>query len=332
MAAFAAAVLCASGTQGSVVEKKGMFLRQVTPRDSILIADHLRWGIALESVPEGTGFMFPDFSKGHGDTLVVMGGWQLDTVRTVKDAAKKKIYDIEASLLITSFEEGRWTLPPIPVLRVEADGQKVDTLLFEPVEMDIRTMPVDTATFVVHDIKNQIRYPLTFKEILPYLAGGWLFVVLVILIVCLLMMRKKNASGADLVKEPAHIAALRNLDKFRGNKYWAPDKQKLFYSGITDTLREYISARYGLSALESTTAEIFDDLGKTDVPADLYVELKELFETSDFVKFAKLTVPDEDNAKALPLAVRFVTSTYQTQIEEEEAAPATDGESKKEEV
>jgi hypothetical protein len=35
--------------------------------------------------------------------------------------------------------------------------------------------------------------------------------------------------------------ALRELDKYRGNAMWVPEKQKVFYSGITDALREYIA-------------------------------------------------------------------------------------------
>ena len=102
---------------------------------------------------------------------------------------------------------------------------------------------------------------------------------------------------------------------------WAPEKQKAFYSGITDTLREYIADRYGIGAMEMTTAEIFKDMKMTDAPADLMEELKELFERADFVKFAKFTASDEDNAKALPTAVRFVTSTYQVDIEKDEISP-----------
>ena len=111
--------------------------------------------------------------------------------------------------------------------------------------------------------------------------------------------------------------ALRKLDKYRGNKMWAPEKQKAFYSGITDTLREYIAARYDIGAMEMTTAEIFKDMKEADVPQDLMAELKELFELADFVKFAKFTASDDDNVKALPTAVRFVTSTYQAEIEED---------------
>ena len=50
------------------------------------------------------------------------------------------------------------------------------------------------------------------------------------------------------------------------------------------------------------------------------MSLKELFERADFVKFAKFTASEEENASALPVAVRFVTSTYQTDVEEESGA------------
>ena len=95
---------------------------------------------------------------------------------------------------------------------------------------------------------------------------------------------------------------------------------------MTDALREYIVARYGVGAMEMTTAEIFSDLRKTDVPADLYEEMKDLFERADFVKFAKFVASPEDNATVLPQAVRFVTATYQSQVEEEAASEAPEGE------
>ena len=117
-----------------------------------------------------------------------------------------------------------------------------------------------------------------------------------------------------LSTEPAHIRALRKLDQFRGNKFWKPEQQKTFYSGVTDALREYIASRYDVGAMEMTTAEIFSDLRESDIPEALYQEMKTLFETADFVKFAKLTVSDEENAKVLPQAIHFVTATYEQEI------------------
>ena len=101
---------------------------------------------------------------------------------------------------------------------------------------------------------------------------------------------------------------------------WAPDKQKAFYSGVTDALREYISERYDIGAMEMTTSELFEDMKKTDVPAELQAKVRQLFELADFVKFAKFVASDEDNAAALPLAVGFVTQTYQTLVESEQDA------------
>ena len=98
---------------------------------------------------------------------------------------------------------------------------------------------------------------------------------------------------------------------------WEPSKQKLFYSGITDVLREYISARYDIGAMEMTTAEIFKEMKATDAPAELLAQVQELFERADFVKFAKFVASEQENSSALPLAVRFVTQTYQAEIEAE---------------
>lgn len=290
------------------------FLQSLQQRDSVLVADQLRYGFRLTGVDEGTELALPDYSNGFLDSVEVVSPWVIDTldIRKGKKGAPG-VMDIEGSLVIASFDEGDYILPPISVLRRSPDGT-VDTLVFDALELSVRTIPIDTSTFQMHDIKGQIRYPLTFKEILPYLVGGILLVALVYLAVRLIRRHRKGLAGLS-GKEPAHIVALRKLDRFRGSKMWVADKQKTFYSGVTDTLREYIVSRYGISAMEMTTKEIFDGLSEKDVPADLYGEIKTLFERADFVKFAKYTASDEENAAAVPAAVRFVTSTYQSDIE-----------------
>lgn len=301
---------------GGVHQMEGSFLEQLQQRDSVLVADQLRYGFRLEGVEEGAGFALPDYSKGFRDSVEVVSAWSLDTLDFKK--GKKGApgsYDIEGSIVITSFDEGEYPLPPIALLRHSAAGE-VDTLVFNPQTLHVKTIPVDTATFQIHDIKGQIRYPVTFMEILPYLLGGLLFAAAVVLIVIFFIRRRKILSGG-LRREPAHIVALRKLDHLRGSKLWAPEKQKAFYSGVTDTLREYIAERYGVSAMEMTTKEIFDSLTGKDLPADLYAEAKELFERADFVKFAKYIAADEENASAVPVAVRFVTQTYQSELDAE---------------
>ncbi|MBP5626422.1 MAG: hypothetical protein J6W98_05830 [Bacteroidales bacterium] len=297
------------------------WLRQVQPRDSILIADQVEYGFQLDSVPEGTSFLLPDFSQASNDTLTLVRGWQVDTtarlrVRQPGAKARARQYNIRGSIVLAPFEEGTYHLPDIPVLR-----NGTDTLVFAGLDMEVKSMPVDTATYQLHDIKGQMRYPLTVKEVAPWLLGGWAVAALVALAVCLVLMKRRRAAGATVSRDPAYIVALRELDKWRGDKFWAPDKQKSFYSGITDALKTYIEDRFGVDAPEMTTAELFDALkGAEDLPAELREELRGIFECADYVKFAKHVASDEENARALPTAVRFVTSTYQTVLEEEQKA------------
>ncbi|MBO4566399.1 MAG: hypothetical protein J5695_04140, partial [Bacteroidales bacterium] len=240
--------------------------------------------------------------------------------RNQKSARKalQKGFDIKAGITLVPFEEGQYMLPDLPVLRVS--GEQADTLVFKGLTVDVKTMPVDTATFEIHDIKGQIQYPVTFAEVLPWVLGGLGVAGLIALLVWLGVRASKRRQEALKPKDPAYIVALRELEKYRSDKYWAPEKQKSFYSGITDALKFYIDERFGVDAPEMTTAELFAALkDDKDITPAMYGSLKELFERADFVKFAKAVASDEDNARALPLAVSFVTSTYQTQLEKETA-------------
>ena len=303
--------------KGEIVYQKGAFLKQLQERDSVLIADQVLYGFELKGVDEGTSFAFPQVKDTLMEGVEIVGSWRLDTLK-VKKGRKGAAgqLDLQGGIVITSFDEGEYALPPLTLQRMTADGV-VDTLVFDSQTLQVKTMPIDTATFVVHDIKGQIRYPVTFKEVLPWIGLGLGIAGLIALIVWLIVRYGRKRDVEAERKEPAHIVALRKLDKYRGNKMWAPEKQKLFYSGVTDTLREYISSRYGVPAMEMTTAQIFDDMKATDAPEDLLKEVRELFDRADFVKFAKYVASEEDNASALPVAVRFVTETYQADVENE---------------
>ena len=293
-------------------QDKDAFLRQQQKRDSVLIADQFKYGATLEGVKEGTVLQLPEYDKNQlTEGIEIVKPWVLDTLKKRKDNV-----DVEASLTVTSFEEGEYTLPDIKIARTLPDGT-VDTLVFKGQKIAFTTIPVDTTTFEVHDLRPQIGYPLTFAEVLPYILIVLGIAALAAIVFFVVRYFSKKRKAALAPPEPAHIVALRKLDSLRGNKYWAPEKQKTYYSGITDALREYLAARYEFGAQEMTTAEIFKAVKGTDFPEEYKEPLKDLFETSDFVKFAKMTVDDDYNAKALPLAVKFVTDTYQKEIEKD---------------
>lgn len=293
------------------------FLQPLQERDSVLIADQLLYGFELDGVTEGTKLIPAEIADSLDESILSLTPWIIDTVGVTKNGKDKpRTLDIKGSVRIAPFLEGEYELPPIELRRLSPEGEE-DTLVFDPVRLEVKTMPVDTATFQPHDIKGQIRYPVTLAEVFPWVLLYWILAVLIILTVCLVIMHRKKSDPEYVRKDPAHIVALRKLDGYRSSNLWAPEKQKMFYSGVTDTLRAYMAERFGFGAMEMTTAEIFDEMKGKEAPEQVLDEVKDLFERADFVKFAKYVASDEENAAALPVAVRFVTETYQAEVESE---------------
>ena len=204
----------ARDTGGKVILKEGSFIRPVTPRDSILVADRLLYGFELDNVPDSTVLAFPPVANPFMQDVLALPTWQVDTVKVQKIKANNtRLLNLRASISIQPFEEGTYELPPLFVQRIHTDGT-VDTLQFNRQTIEVFTMPVDTATFVPHDLRAQAGYPLTAMEVLPWAMGFWALALLIIGLVAWLRSRRKEADGPAF-REPAHITALRKLDKWR---------------------------------------------------------------------------------------------------------------------
>ncbi len=298
---------------GRRIEAGPSFLEALQKRDSVLVLDQFKYGLELKDIPEGTPIGLPSLDEEKRNNTVekgkmlILSDWQLDSVKVSSRKDTVARYDIKAYFKISPLVPGEFELYPLEALVGK------DTLVFIRQTLTVTEPSIDLETFEPNDIKPQVLFPYTFREIAPYLGGLILLGLLVWLLVMWIRKRQKEAQE-KLIQEPPHIRALRKLDKYRTDKYWDPKYQKTFYSGVTDALREYIAARYEVGAMEMTTAEIFAGLKGSDIPKDLYQEMKDLFERADFVKFAKYIASDEDNAKVLPGAVRFVTTTYQQEI------------------
>lgn len=299
-----------------LVPKGPAFLNYLQKRDTLLVGDQVEYGFVLDSLPMGVKVQVEDFAKNSNEVLTVVRNWKVDTLKvySTKEEAYRFYTDIRGSVVLAIFDESVVTLNPIKLVRSDQE----DTLVFNaPPSFVVKDVPIDTATFVIHDIKGQITYPVTFAEVFPWVLGGLFLIALVVFAIVFIKQHRRKVEQ-ERQKDPPHIIALRSLEKYRGDKFWQPEKQKSFYSGVTDTLKSYIVSRFGVDAQEMTTAEVFDALkGSKDITPDLYGDTKELFETADFVKFAKYTAPDDYNAKVLPTAVRFVTDTYRSGLEEE---------------
>ena len=287
-------------------------LSATVSRDTILIGDQVEWKSQIR-MPRGMSLKIDSMSGYVVPGVELIGGFKIDTVQKKRDFSM-----VETKALITSFDSGSYVLPPL-VVYFYKDGVAADTMRLPEVPLEVTTVPVDTASYQLYDIRPQFRYPVTFREVLPWILLALAVAAIIAVAVIFILRRRKNGFvlGRPDPKDPPHIVALRSLDRIRGERLWQTGKEKQYYTEITDTLRVYIEQRFGIKTIERTSNEILADLSVKDVAPSDFESLKELFGTADLVKFAKYSATEAENENAVPVAVRFVNDTFMQELEKD---------------
>lgn len=303
--------------------------------DSVLIGDQFRLDIEVDKdVMEVVEF--PVFDKGHlgGDStdIEILAEGPVDTLKT--DGRR---ITLKKSYLLTCFEEADYHIGKFPVLYI--DKNIIDTLWSrDSLRIFVNTLPVDTATQTIHDVKLPLEVPVRFGEYGGYLLMGLLGAALIALVVYLLVKRfrdkRLSGGGKRAPTEPPHVTAIRQLEKLHSQKLWQSGKQKAYYTGITDILREYLSTRYPVKAMEMTSQEILDRMMRESLPEKSMKRLKDILITADFVKFAKFTPDGDQNETVYTDAYYFVEETKAVEVEQPaaEIEPIKTGEKKEDDA
>ena len=236
----------------------------------------------------------------------LIGDFKIDTVKR-----NRSLSEVHAKATITSFDSGSYKMPPL-VVYIYRGEQLEDTLRLKELPLEVTTIPVDTTTYQMFDLRSNFDYPVTFSEVAIW--GGSALAVVALFVGIIYLIRRMRRKGAveekPKPKDPAHIVALRELDHISGEKLWQNGKEKIFYTKVTDALRIYIEDRYDIRTMERTSAEILSDFSKMEVKKSDFELLEEIFTVSDLVKFAKYTASQQENEETIPKAVKFVTNTY----------------------
>jgi hypothetical protein len=217
-------------------------------------------------------------------------------------------------LMITSFDSGYHAIPPLPFTIINAQGE-TDSVYSKPILIGVHTVAIDT-TQAIKDIKGPKGAPLSFAEVWPYLL---IFILLAIggYLGYRYWQQQKNkpklpAKEPEKPKEPAHIIALRDLEKLKEEKVWQSGAHKAYYSRLTEIVRAYIEYRFEIPALEQTSDEIISALKQAGVvERELISKLAGTFADADLVKFAKMNPLPEENERGMRTAFYFVEETKQ---------------------
>lgn len=290
---------------------------------NVLIGDQIRLNLEVVK-PKDLRVQFPQVPDTFSSKIEVIRRGKVDTLK-LDDKTRQKLVQ---QLVITSFDSGVHRIPPF-YFRLK-NGAVLDSVATRELAFQMHGMKIDT-TKGPADIKVPYAAPVTLKEIIPYILGIILIAAIIFFIFYYMKWKKKRvATQAMPVKpaDPAHIIALRELDRIKAQKLWQQEKIKQYYSEVSDTIRMYIQNRFNISALEQTSAETLGVFkSRRDLADSASVDqLQYILSMADLVKFAKYTpVPDENN-QALMNAYFFVNQTKKEEIRMPEKPAEAKGE------
>ncbi len=281
---------------------------------TILIGGQIDLRIEV-SQPKDLKINFPVFNDTITKNIEIVEKGGIDSLKMDNDRiVLSQLYRI------TSFDSGLHYIPPIKFEVFDGELKKlVDT---DPLSLRVVNpfQKVDPEKGMF-DIKGVQETPFKLSEILEYIY--WVLGVLIVLGLSIwgyLYYRKKH-QGENNVKikvkpdEPAHVIAIRELDKVKEAKLWENNKVKDFYTSVSNILREYIENRYDIPALEQTSLEILSDIKKSvKIDKEIFDQLSQVLELSDLVKFAKFEPLPDEHALSLMNAYFFIEKTKENII------------------
>ena len=278
----------------------------------MMIGEQTRIRLEL-SVDTGYRVVMPEPAK-----ELMPGIEVLEKKRDIKqiNANRRNVYTDE--YLITSFDSTLYNIPPF---KVEVDSNEYFS---NSLALAVYTLPIDTTNLQnICGPKDVWDVELTWEEYRDsvHLAIIVLFLALALAWVVVRFVKNKPIIRIVKIKpkKPSHIVALNKIESIKNDETWRNDGDvKDFYTRLTDALREYMHDRFGFNASEMTTSEILDYLRGIDNKENI-AELKEILETADLVKFAKLRPANNENDRNMLNAIEYVNVTKN--IEEEKQEP-----------
>lgn len=221
---------------------------------------------------------------------------------------KNNRIQIDASLILQSFDSGMYVLPPMQYV--------VGKDTFKSNQLTLKVVPVAVDSLkTIHDFKDVVAPPFNIFDFIPafFTEYWWINLIVLILIIAgilLYLNKKKGLSILPKKKEvPPYEEAIGKLQQLKEMKLWQSGQEKEYYTALTDILRNYIDRRFGINAMEMTSNEIIDILRRNEETKAVNEQLQQILEIADFVKFAKVRPLPDDNEVSYQRAVRFVEET-----------------------
>lgn len=274
----------------------------------ILIGDQINFSVTVDQ-PSSARLSIPHFRDTLIKNIEILSGPQIDTLPADDGRIR-----ITGKYLVTSFNTGLYRIAPVFAELSDENGIKRYYSDYSILEVArVKIAPPDTSA-KIFDIIAPYRAPVTLGEILPWLLIIIVTAAIVWLVIKYLKTREKSVKAvvAPEIHEPAHVIAFRDLENLRDEQLWQKGEVKIYYSRLTEIVRQYLENRYEVDSLEMTTSETLKALEGKGLKKDrAYNTLKSVLTGADLVKFAKYKPDPVENDMSYNDSWEFVEMTKQ---------------------
>ena len=249
------------------------------------------------------------------DTIEVGSTLKIDTTEVGSGRIQ-----INYQVPVQVFDSGMYKLPEIAFV----DGR--DTAWTKPLMLSVEPVKVKADDEISPltppaDPEN----PSIFDKLPDWLYYWWWVILLALALIAggIWAWKKFRKEGTILPakpQQPPHVIALERLRRLKNRNLWQTGQEKEFYTLLTEILRSYLDARFGIRAMEMTSREIMEKLAEDPSMRENRGRMRQILDMADFVKFAMVRPLPDDNVKAFDNAVAFVESTAPVQQQPDEAA------------
>lgn len=193
-------------------------------------------------------------------------------------------------LLITSFDSGRWVIPPIPIF---LNKKKYVT---DSIPVSVAFSKFDPKQDY-HDIKDILEVENPYTQYVLWAIGA-ISLISILLFLYFVTRRKpfkQEEPGKIISTESAFEEAIRSLDALRKQGLAENGQIKLFYSELNDIFRRFVWRKLQMASMDRTNEELIIGLKQMKIPDEVFSGLTQTLRMSDFVKFAKYQPGSSDN-------------------------------------
>ncbi|MBU9889345.1 MAG: hypothetical protein KTQ49_05705 [Candidatus Omnitrophica bacterium] len=208
---------------------------------------------------------------------------EIKKIEDIKKQDKKKIVE-GRRFILTTYRLGEFILDPV-VIEYRKTGEPVKKVQTNKLYLTVQSVTGGKPQEDIRDVKPVV--PLTFR----LGAGFWILVGVALLALAYggyrrFLRGKKISLPAPPPLSPDEEALMRLNELFESDLI-RRGLYKPYYLRLSEILRVYFEKRFGVLAVELTTAEILKALRPLRIEPGLFQKVQYVLEASDLAKFAK---------------------------------------------